>query len=135
MISIKYQLWQDNWWLNCQGRWVGYYPARLFMGNQSVFSTLGDHADRVAFWGEVASFDAGPSKTDMGSGHFGHEGWTRAAYMHNLRVQTDRIGGMSVYDGTHGLFVSDPTLYDIDTHFLRGGSWGSFQFVGGPGAG
>jgi hypothetical protein len=135
MISIKYQLWRDNWWVSCQGRWVGYYPARLFMGNQSVFSTLGDHADHIAFWGEVASFDASPSKTDMGSGRFGHEGWTRAAYMHNLRVQTGREAGMADYDGTLGLHSTDPSLYDIDAHFFSGTQWGSFQYVGGPGAG
>jgi hypothetical protein len=135
MISIKYQLWRDNWWLSCQGRWVGYYPARLFMGNQSVFSTLGDHADSIGFWGEVASFDAPPSRTDMGSGHFGHEGWTRAAYMHNLRVQTGRESTMVDYDGSRGLYASDPSLYDIDAHFHSGTPWGSYQFVGGPGAG
>ena len=135
MISIKYQLWRDNWWLSCQGRWVGYYPARLFMGNQSVFSTLGDHADHAAFWGEVASFDSAASKTDMGSGHFGHEGWMRAAYMHNLRVQTRREGSMEDYDGSAGLHSTDASLYDVDAHFLSGSAWRSFQFVGGPGAG
>jgi hypothetical protein len=40
-ISIKYQLFNDNWWFNCQGRWIGYYPASLFMGNQHVFSDTG----------------------------------------------------------------------------------------------
>src|SRR5438105_5556188 len=48
-ISLKYQRFQNNWWLSCQGRWVGHYPANLFMGNQSVFSTLGDHADHIGF--------------------------------------------------------------------------------------
>ena len=32
---------------------MGYYPVSLFVGNQSVFSTLGDHADHIGFSGEV----------------------------------------------------------------------------------
>lgn len=132
-ISLKYQLFQGNWWLSCQGRWVGYYPASLFMGNQSVFSTLGDHADKIGFWGEVASFNSVSTKTDMGSGRFAAEGWTRAAYFHHLSVQTDRAGGMSRYNGTSS--ATDRNLYDIDPHFDSNTSWESFAFVGGPGAG
>lgn len=131
-ISLKYQWHRDNWWLACQGRWVGYYPGRLFMGNQSVFSTLGDHADRIAFYGEVATFDTIPSRTDMGSGRFAIEGWTRAAYFHHLRVQTDRSGGMSRYIGNSG--ATDRKLYDIDPHFDSNTDWESYAFVGGPGA-
>jgi hypothetical protein len=132
-ISLKYQLFENNWWLSCQGRWVGYYPASLFMGNQSVFSTLGDHADRIGFWGEIASRNATPTNTDMGSGRFPKEGWTQAAYLHNLRFQSDRGGGMSSYRGADSR--TDRNLYDIDPHFDNQGSWESFAFVGGPGAG
>lgn len=132
-ISLKYQLYRDNWWLKCQDRWIGYYPARLFMGNQSVFSTLGDHADRISFYGEVATFDSTPTNTDMGSGRFASEGWTRAAYFHHLRVQTDRVGGMTRYRGVRA--ATDKNLYDIDTHFEDNTDWESYAFVGGPGAG
>ena len=132
-ISLKYQLYQNNWWLSCQGRWVGYYPASLFMGNQSVFSTLGDHADQIGFWGEVASRNSTPTATDMGSGRFAEEGWPRAAYFHNLLIQSDRAGGMSRYRGAAS--QSDSNLYDIDAEFASEGSWESFAFVGGPGAG
>jgi hypothetical protein len=134
-ISIKYQLFRDNWWLNCQGRWVGHYPARLFMGNQSVFSTLGDHADHIAFYAEVGAPGATASATDMGSGRFAQEGFGRSAYMHNLRLQSGRNGEMVVYDGSNELFASDVSLYTVDAHFNSGSSWGSYLFVGGPGAG
>src|SRR5882672_8004558 len=53
VMQIKYQLYQGNWWFRCNGRWLGYYPASLFMGRQSVFSTLGDHADHINFYGEI----------------------------------------------------------------------------------
>ena len=134
-ITLKYQLYRDNWWLQCQGRWIGYYPARLFMGNQSTFATLGDHADRLGFWGEVASFKGTPTSTDMGSGRFPSERWTHAAYMHNLRVQTSRDGKMADYDGSSGTQATNERLYDIEAHFNSGTDWGSYVYVGGPGAG
>jgi hypothetical protein len=135
-ITIKYQLWQGNWWFACQGRWIGYYPASLFMGNQSVFSTLGDHADHIGFWGEVFDSDdvSGRTSTDMGSGYFGESGWPWAGYMHNLMVQTRRDGGMASYDGSAEISSPDPDMYDIDAHFNSGSGWGSYAFVGGPGA-
>ena len=136
-ITIKYQLYQGNWWFACQGRWIGYYPASLFMGNQSVFSTLGDHADHIGFWGEIYDSNsvAGRTKSDMGSGYFAEAGWTWSAYMHNLLVQTGRDGAMGNYDGSSGKFSSDPDMYDIDAHFNSGSSWGSYVYLGGPGAG
>ena len=136
-ISIKYQLFRDNWWLSCQGRWVGYYSARLFMGNQSVFSTLGDHADHVGFWGEIYDSDdvAGRTKSDMGSGNWPSSGWTWSAYMHDLRYQSDRAGGMTDYDGTGQVYESDPDMYAVDAHFTNRGAWRSFMYLGGPGAG
>ncbi len=136
-LTIKYQLYQGNWWFACQGRWVGYYPASLFMGNQSVFSTLGDHADYIGFWGEIYDSDdvSGRTSSDIGSGYFAEAGWTRSAYMHNLLEQTDRGGSMGDYDGTGNLFSSDPDMYDIQARFKSGSSWGSYVYLGGPGAG
>ncbi|HLZ80267.1 MAG TPA: neprosin family prolyl endopeptidase, partial [Ktedonobacteraceae bacterium] len=136
-ITIKYQLFRGNWWFACQGRWVGYYPASLFMGNQSVFSTLGDHADHIGFWGEIFDSEdvSGRTTSDMGSGYFPEAGWTWSAYMHNLLVQTNRVGQMSKYDGSSGLFKSDPDMYDIEAHFNSESSWGSYVYLGGPGAG
>jgi hypothetical protein len=71
----------------------------------------------------------------MGSGYFPDAGWTWSAYMHNLRVQIDRVGSMSGYDGLNGLFESDPDMYGIEGHFNSSTGWGSYIYVGGPGAG
>jgi Neprosin len=135
-IEMKYQLFEDNWWLSCQGKWIGYYPAKLFMGNQSVFSTLGDHADHIGFWGEVFDSDdiTGRTSTDMGSGNFPVNGWTNSAYMHNLMVQTGRDGSMTDYNGNQ-IIESDTDMYRIETHFKSSDSWGSYFYLGGPGAG
>lgn len=134
-ISLKYQLFEGNWWLRCQDRWIGYYPARLFMGNQSVFSTLGDHADYVGFYGEIFDSDdvAGRTRSDMGSGRWPDTGWRSAAYIHNMRYQRDRGGAMSDYDGSGRLFESDPDMYGIEAHFDSKSSWRSHVYVGGPG--
>jgi hypothetical protein len=136
VMQIKYQLFNGNWWLMCNGRWLGYYPARLFMGSSSVFSTLGDHADTIHFYGEIYDSNVTPGKTstDMGSGYWPEYGWTWAAYQRNLLVQTDRAGTMAEYDGGSG-WASDTDMYDIETHMRSGSSWGSYFWMGGPGSG
>jgi len=131
ILQIKYQLYENNWWFRCNGRWIGYYPASLFMGNQSVFSTLGDHASTIGFWGEIGDVNE-PTKTQMGSGYWAEDGWTYSAYQSNLMVQTDRGGGLSDYDGGSG-WTSDPNLWDIITNMKSGTNWGSYFFMGGPG--
>ena len=134
-LRIKFQLYRDNWWFSCNDRWLGYYPARLFMGNQSVFSTLGDHADQVHFYGEIFDSDRvmGKTKTDMGSGYWPEYRWPYSAYMHNLKVQTDRESRLEDYDGQP--FVSDPDMYDLELHMKSGDNWGSYFWLGGPGVG
>lgn len=135
VLRIKFKLWQDNWWFCCGDRWLGYYPARLFMGDESVFETLGDHADHVHFYGEIFDSDAvgGKTRTDMTSGYWPDDGWQYSGYLHNLRVQIDRGGKMDLYDGNS--FVSDRDMYDLDLHMNSGSNWGSYFWVGGPGAG
>lgn len=131
ILQIKYQLYENNWWFRCNGRWIGYCPASLFMGNQSVFSTLGDHASTIGFWGEIGDVNE-PTKTQMGSGYWAEDGWTYSAYQSNLMVQTDRGGGLSDYDGGSG-WTSDPNLWDIITNMKSGTNWGSYFFMGSPG--
>jgi hypothetical protein len=31
--------------------------------------------------------------------------------------------------------VNSPSMYNLETHMLSGSGWGSYQWVGGPGAG
>lgn len=134
VMKIKYQLYEGNWWFKCNDRWLGYYPASLFMGNQHVFSTLGDHADRISFYGEIYDSNETPGKTrtDMGSGYWPENGWRWSAYERNLRVQTERGGGLADYDGVG--WSTAPDMYDIETHMKSGSSWGSYLWLGGPGA-
>jgi hypothetical protein len=133
IVTIKFQLWEGNWWFQAQGIWLGYYPASLFMGNRSVFSTLGDHAEWVAFWGEVYSSLSDPSQTTswMGSGNFAEEGWSWTAYQSNTRIQSDRGGAMTDSDGASS--AENSAMYDISANMQSGSSWGSYFWFGGPG--
>ena len=38
IITLKYQLYQGNWWFQVQGIWLGYYPATLFQGTAAAFT-------------------------------------------------------------------------------------------------
>ncbi len=133
VITIKLQLWQGNWWFQVQDIWLGYYPASLFQGKARGGTTLGDHGSWVAFWGEVFSSLADPTgtTTDMGSGRFAEEGWTRAAFQSNTLIQTDSQGGM--VDSNGSTSAEDSTYYDIENHMQSGSSWGSYFWFGGPG--
>jgi Neprosin len=69
-MSLKWQLWQGNWWLRVNGVWIGYYPATLF--NESG---LRSQAGKIGWYGEVvdAGDHAGTTATDMGNGHWPYE--------------------------------------------------------------
>jgi Neprosin len=134
-IFVKYQLYQSNWWLRVNDRWLGYYPCSLYEGNRSVFDSLGDHASNVDFYGEVAQVDEKPPslpRTQMGSGYWADQAWPWAAFQHSMRIQ-DRFDNMQdfVADST---VANQPGLYGLETHFQSGTDWGSYQWLGGPGA-
>ncbi|HSP36866.1 MAG TPA: neprosin family prolyl endopeptidase [Frankiaceae bacterium] len=131
-VSIKFQLWQGNWWFALQNIWLGYYPGGLFGGG------IGDHVSWNGFGGEVYSSASNPQTTtdQMGSGHKAEAGWTRAAYQRLMRLQTDRNGGMA---NAASLGTSTDTSsgaagnYDM-AYTANGGNWGSYFFYGGPSA-
>jgi len=135
-VSMKFQLYaepntgQFNWWVAVQGIWMGYYPASLFNGG------LGNKADWVGCGGEGYSSLADPSQTQdqMGSGWQAQAGWTRAAFLRNLRNQSDLNGTMVDNNGTASRDTAngggDP--YTIDMAMESGTNWGSYFFVGGP---
>lgn len=130
-ISIKYQLWQENWWFAVQGVWMGYYPASLFSGG------IGNKAEWVGFGGEVYSSLANPEQTNdqMGSGRQAQDGWKEAAFQINLRNQTDLQGTMINHDGaaeTDAATAGGSDPYNIQMHMNSGGGWGSYCYLGGP---
>jgi hypothetical protein len=129
-VSMKFQLYQNNWWCAVQGVWMGYYPASLFNGG------IGNYAEWVGFGGEVYSSLANPAltKDQMGSGRQAQDGWTHAAFLRNLRNQSDANGTMVNNNGTAETDTANggSNPYDIQMHMNSGTTWGSYFYVGGP---
>ena len=137
-VQIATQLSEGNWWVWCQGRWIGYYPASLFQAAApGSKNTLGSYADKIGYWGEVGAdpVEKVSPKTDMGSGQWPDKGWPWSAYMHDLGYSTDETGRVALwFDGSRSVWESNPELYKIAPHFTVDTTWGSYMWLGGPGA-
>ncbi|KAJ8120882.1 hypothetical protein ONZ43_g2525 [Nemania bipapillata] len=72
--------------------------------------------------------------TDMGSGEFPNAGFGKSAYIHNIQyINSDN--NYQDYNGQNQLVVSDTARYNLITSWSSGTSWGSYFYLGGPGAG
>ncbi|KAG1347030.1 Periplasmic nitrate reductase [Cocos nucifera] len=128
-FDISLLVWKDpnhgNWWLEFgSGLLVGYWPSFLF-------SHLAEHASMVQFGGEIVNTQASGShtSTQMGSGHFAHEGFGKASYFRNLQV-VDWDNSLIPVQNLRVL-ADHPDCYDI-----QGGTnsvWGHYFYYGGPG--
>ncbi|HEY6677222.1 MAG TPA: neprosin family prolyl endopeptidase [Terrimicrobium sp.] len=127
-MDFKVQLSLGNWWIKVNGQWMGYYPNGLF-----ATTGLRNEADQVNWGGEVFDALSHPetTATDMGSGLFPWEGFSRAAYMRNLMIQTDQAGTMTAFTGSASADQTD--CYDIKADLSGSGVWGSYFYWGGTG--
>lgn len=55
--------------------------------------------------------------------------------MNNLTYQSDSNGTQVQYNGANGIVEEDPDMYQILGEWNSGTTWGSYAWVGGPGAG
>jgi hypothetical protein len=125
---------EGNWWVYVDGIPMGYYPASLYgAGGMSANTTA------ILSGGEVASALKNPALTQdqMGSGFVAAAGFGRAAYVHNLQVQTDLNGTMvdNVGDPENDIAVAagaDPYSIALNPAPPPEPGWGQFYFVGGP---
>lgn len=129
-IQIQYLLYQGNWWLWVRDRWIGYYPASLFSAHTSGV-TLATGSDSIYYYGEIYQSEGPVTTTDMGSGEFAEKGFGRSAYIHNM-VYFDSTG---THDYTAGFWDSDSKKWDHRNVVSSGTNWGSYVYLGGPGAG
>jgi Neprosin len=136
-LSLRCFLYLGNWWLSVGGSVMGYYPANLFVGGAPPNSgtTLADHADWCAFWGEVYSARQNPSQTItcMGSGQHAKYGFCISCYQRNTKIQTDRAGNLRDSKGASS--VEDANMYDMQLFNESGDDWGSYFYFGGSGVG
>jgi Neprosin len=136
-VSMKFQLYREpgtntlNWWVAVQGIWTGYYPATLFDGG------LGTSVTWVGSGGEVNSTLSNPelTKDQMGSGWQAAAGWTRAAFLRNLRTQSDMNGTMAENNGsgsTDAATLGGADPYTIQMDMKSSTTWDSYFYCGGP---
>jgi hypothetical protein len=134
-IGVKVTLWNGDWWVAIQGRWIGYYPASLFQKERTGM-TLANRANRVLFGGEVFSSNPAPLATtsQMGSGSAPSEGIGLACFVEQLRVQSGPEG--TIEDFSEGTPIQEqPEIYSLESFLHGGGQRGSYMLVGGTGKG
>ena len=134
-FKVEYKLFQGNWWLYFLDRWIGYYPGWMFtQTGVNASDTLQSGSDVVVWYGEVFNNEDNATTTDMGSGHFPEDGFGKAAYIRGINVFDTEDRAYHYRPNAHDI-ISDPDRYRLQTHWLSGGDWGSYMYVGGPGAG
>ncbi|KAJ6839597.1 uncharacterized protein M6B38_314350 [Iris pallida] len=127
--DISILIWKDpkegNWWMQFGKDYVlGYWPSFLF-------SYLTDSASMIEWGGEVVNSQEGGehTSTQMGSGHFPEEGFSKASYFRNIQVVDESNNLRSPKD--LGTFTEQSNCYDVQTG--SNSDWGSYIYFGGPG--
>ena len=102
---------------------LGYWPT-------SLFSKLAGSVASDEWGGEVASSpDAAQTSTQMGSGHFPEEGFSKASYVKNIQLvdSTNNLKSPSIVN----LLAMWPKCYNVQNG--TSADWGTYIFYGGPG--
>ncbi|VVA97502.1 unnamed protein product [Arabis nemorensis] len=127
--DISILIWKDpkegHWWMQFGNGYVlGYWPSFLF-------SYLTESASMIEWGGEVVNSqaDGHHSWTQMGSGHFPEEGFSKASYFRNIQV-VDGSNNLKAPKGL-GVFTEKSNCYDVQTG--NNDDWGHFFYYGGPG--
>lgn len=85
----------------------------------------------IEWGGEVVNSEADGqhTSTQMGSGHFPEEGFSKASYFRNIQV-VDASNNLKAPKGI-GTFTEQSNCYDVQTG--NNGDWGHYFYYGGPG--
>ncbi|MQL70124.1 hypothetical protein Taro_002426 [Colocasia esculenta] len=119
-----------DWWLRLQGGLLGYWPSHLV-------PQLHDGAQIHDFGGEILNRKP-PGQhtgTQMGSGHFAHEGFKKSAYFRNILIadSEDPWKYTSPTRGDADIIITHPHCYDAEVADNIELQWGFYFFYGGPG--
>jgi hypothetical protein len=116
-----------TWWVLHNKHWIGYYPSELF--DMMMFEACVVHVYGEVYDGTPASW----TSSDMGSGLFAEEGYSKAAYFRRPRYR-DLAGTFQWPDGAAAATPNDPLCYtssgllvDLGPFFERA------VFASGPG--
>ncbi|CAL9201761.1 unnamed protein product [Musa hybrid cultivar] len=127
--DISILVWKDpkegNWWMQFGSDYVlGYWPSFLF-------SYLADSATMIEWGGEVVNSepDGEHTSTEMGSGRFPEEGFSKASYFRNIQI-VDGSNNLRAPEGV-GAFTEQSNCYDVQNG--NSNAWGQYFYYGGPG--
>jgi len=116
-VYVGYVLFQGDWWAWFDNQWMGYFPGSEWGGNFTKTSLL-------QWFGEVASANGIPPRTDMGTGRLPPA--PRAARMTRL-CDVDANAWVCWYRDRQSLAETIASYYDI-----RRFAFGAVRY-GGPG--
>jgi hypothetical protein len=102
-VYIGYVLYQGNWWGWFDNQWMGYFPGSEWNGQYTKTSL-------IQWFGEVASANGIPPKTQMGNGQFPSS--TNAGDMATL-CDVDAKAWVCWYRDQQSLSRTVPKYYDI----------------------
>ncbi|MQL82004.1 hypothetical protein Taro_014474 [Colocasia esculenta] len=118
----------EDWWVMLEEQLLGYWP-------KSLVPKLEDGAQIHNFGGEIVNTKVSGhhTSTQMGSGHFAEEGYTKSAYIKNIQLVEahDRTKYISPEHGNP--VVTHPNCYDLHPGNVQDLQWGFHFFFGGPG--
>ncbi|XP_010523371.1 PREDICTED: uncharacterized protein LOC104801734 [Tarenaya hassleriana] len=122
-------VWKDptsgNWWLDINGKDIGYWPA-------SLFTHLSDKARLIEWGGEIVDDRSRGQHTytQMGSGHFAEEGFGKSSFI--MHIET--VDGSNTYrePGTLGVISAYQNCYNVK-YGDGDSSMGTHFYFGGPG--
>lgn len=103
-VYIGYVFYRGNWWAWFDNQWMGYFPGSEWDGKYTK-------ASLIQWFGEVASANGIPPKTDMGNGQFPNS--PGAASMATL-CDVDAKAWVCWYRDQQSMSRTMPKYYDID---------------------
>ncbi|XP_065630322.1 protein neprosin, partial [Quercus suber] len=123
--ELHFLVWKDikgggDWWLQVGNKYLmGYWPASLFV-------SLSESASQILWGGLVINQQKKEqhTSTQMGSGHFPEEGFSRASYFRNLQI----VDGSNIlrFPKQSYIAATKPNCYNV-TNFINN------FYYGGPG--
>ncbi|XP_019101183.1 PREDICTED: uncharacterized protein LOC104784910 isoform X2 [Camelina sativa] len=115
------------WWLKLETYLVGYWPSL-------IVPKLADSARKIVWGGEIAHYVQGRREhtlPQMGSGHFGEEGFKKAAYFNSIEYIDKSNYPITPFPQNLEAIITRPECYNLKVGSSR--RWGTYIFYGGPG--
>ena len=121
---------QENgkWWFQVQDQVLGYWPG-------TIFNYLVSSASRIEWGGEVYNAELGDhhTRTQMGSGHFGNEGYGKASYFRNIGYMDNSGKFIDVEAQSLKKYATRSSCYNVEVANNTNGGFGTHFYFGGPG--